>query len=84
VTAGVDCACPFVHSVGLRRSKRKVATKTVTEPTDAGIGHDAPCTILGVAKQEIVRQLHARPAFAVRFLTHMLTRNIRIDEDLID
>jgi CRP/FNR family transcriptional regulator, cyclic AMP receptor protein len=44
----------------------------------------APCTILAVEKQEMVHQLHARPAFADRFLTHMLTRNIRIEEDLID
>jgi CRP/FNR family transcriptional regulator, cyclic AMP receptor protein len=44
----------------------------------------APCTILVVEKQEMVRQLHAQPAFADRFLTHMLTRNIRIEEDLID
>ena len=42
------------------------------------------CTILVVDKPEMVRQLHARPAFADRFLTHMLTRNIRIEEDLID
>jgi CRP-like cAMP-binding protein len=44
----------------------------------------APCTILAVEKPEMVRQLHAKPAFADRFLTHMLTRNIRIEEDLID
>lgn len=44
----------------------------------------APCTIRAVEKQEIVRHLHAEPAFAERFLTHMLTRNIRIEEDLID
>ena len=44
----------------------------------------APCTILTVEKQEMVRQLHAQPAFADRFLSHMLTRNIRIEEDLID
>jgi CRP/FNR family transcriptional regulator, cyclic AMP receptor protein len=37
-----------------------------------------------VEKQDMVRHLHARPAFADRFLTHMLTRNIRIEEDLID
>src|SRR5688572_2727291 len=43
-----------------------------------------PCTILAVEKQEMGRQLHSRPAFADRFLTHMLTRNIRIEEDLID
>src|SRR4029450_722385 len=43
-----------------------------------------PATILTVEKQEMVRTLHAAPAFADRFLTHMLTRNIRIEEDLID
>jgi CRP-like cAMP-binding protein len=42
------------------------------------------CTVIAVDKQEMVRQLHTRPAFADRFLTHMLTRNIRIEEDLID
>jgi CRP/FNR family transcriptional regulator, cyclic AMP receptor protein len=41
-------------------------------------------TILAVEKPEMVRQLHAQPDFADRFLTHMLTRNIRIEEDLID
>ncbi len=44
----------------------------------------AVCTIIVVEKQEMVRQLHAQPAFADRFLTHMLTRNIRIEEDLVD
>jgi CRP-like cAMP-binding protein len=44
----------------------------------------APSAILAVEKPEMVRQLHAQPAFADCFLTHMLTRNIRIEEDLID
>jgi CRP-like cAMP-binding protein len=44
----------------------------------------APCTILAIELPEMVRQLHARPAFADRFLTHMLARNIRIEEDLLD
>ena len=44
----------------------------------------APSTIIAVEKQEMMRQLHAQPAFAERFLTHVLTRNIRIEEDLID
>jgi CRP/FNR family transcriptional regulator, cyclic AMP receptor protein len=44
----------------------------------------AGCGIIAVEKQEMVRQLHAQPMFADRFLTHMLTRNIRIEEDLID
>ena len=42
------------------------------------------CTIVVVERAEMVRQLHGRPAFADLFLRHMLTRNIRIEEDLID
>jgi CRP/FNR family transcriptional regulator, cyclic AMP receptor protein len=42
------------------------------------------CSIVTVDKPEMTRHLHAQPAFADRFLTHMLTRNIRIEEDLID
>jgi CRP-like cAMP-binding protein len=41
-------------------------------------------TILIVEKREMVRHLHGRATFANRFLTHMLTRNIRIEEDLVD
>lgn len=44
----------------------------------------APCTIISIEKRDMVRELHARPAFADCFLTHMVTRNIRIEEDLID
>jgi CRP-like cAMP-binding protein len=44
----------------------------------------AACTIVVVDTAEMTRHLHACPAFADRFLTHMLTRNIRIEEDLID
>ena len=40
--------------------------------------------IVIVDRREMARQLHGRPLFADRFLTHMLTRNIRIEEDLID
>ena len=42
------------------------------------------CTIIVVEKNELIRQLHTQPGLADRFLTHMLTRNIRIEEDLID
>ena len=41
-------------------------------------------TILVVEKREMARELHTRPAFADRFLAHMLSRNIRIEEDLVD
>ena len=36
------------------------------------------------AKRPVVALLDAGHFFADRFLTHMLTRNIRIEEDLID
>jgi CRP/FNR family cyclic AMP-dependent transcriptional regulator len=42
------------------------------------------CRIVTVDKAEMQRQLKARAAFSHRFLSHMLTRNIRIEEDLID
>ena len=44
----------------------------------------APSTILIIDKPDMTRHLHASPGFADRFLTHMLKRNIRIEEDLVD
>jgi CRP/FNR family transcriptional regulator, cyclic AMP receptor protein len=41
-------------------------------------------TIVVVHKQEMTRGLRENPSFADRFLSHMLSRNIRIEEDLID
>ena len=41
-------------------------------------------TILLVDKDQMVRLLHKQHAFSDRFITHMLARNIRIEEDLID
>jgi CRP-like cAMP-binding protein len=43
-----------------------------------------PSTILLVAKDKMVRLLHTEPAMSDRFISHMLARNIRIEEDLID
>src|SRR5215217_4837272 len=40
--------------------------------------------LLRIPKREMARMLHEQPAFSDRFLTHMLTRNIRIEEDLVD
>ena len=42
------------------------------------------CMVVEIEKQELTRQILARPVLAQRFLTHMLTRNVRIEEDLID
>jgi len=43
-----------------------------------------PSTVSIVEKAEMLRMLHAEPALADRFLSHMLARNIRVEEDLID
>ena len=32
----------------------------------------------------MIRMLHEHPEFSDRFIAHMLTRNIRIEEDLVD
>ena len=42
------------------------------------------CVLVEIEEQEFTRQMLARPALAQRFPTHMLTRNVRIEEDLID
>ena len=41
-------------------------------------------TVLIIDTVQMRALLHDEPAFAERFLSHMLTRNIRIEEDLID
>jgi len=43
-----------------------------------------PSSIMLVAKQKMVRLLHKQHAMSDRFISHMLSRNIRIEEDLID
>jgi CRP/FNR family transcriptional regulator, cyclic AMP receptor protein len=41
-------------------------------------------TILLVDKEEMIDLLHEQHTFSDRFITHLLARNIRIEEDLID
>src|SRR3954464_3971066 len=43
-----------------------------------------PSVILRINKEAMVKLLHKQHAMSDRFLTHMLARNIRIEEDLID
>ena len=40
--------------------------------------------IARVSKAEMVRVLHAEPSFAELFMTHLLMRNSRVEEDLVD
>jgi CRP/FNR family transcriptional regulator, cyclic AMP receptor protein len=43
-----------------------------------------PSTIMMVDKNAMVQLLHNQRAMSDRFISHMLSRNIRIEEDLID
>jgi CRP-like cAMP-binding protein len=41
-------------------------------------------SVVRIEKDAMIRLLHERPAFAAAFITHLLSRNIRIEEDLTD
>ncbi|MGC1255564.1 MAG: Crp/Fnr family transcriptional regulator [Candidatus Acidiferrales bacterium] len=44
----------------------------------------APTTVLVIEKKEMIRALHKENQLSDRFIAHMLARNIRVEEDLID
>jgi CRP-like cAMP-binding protein len=44
----------------------------------------ARSTILLIAKAHMVRLLHKQHAMSDRFIAHMLARNIRVEQDLVD
>jgi len=53
---------------------RRMATATAMEPT----------IVLRIGKAEMMRTLHEQSGLSDRFIAHMLARNIRIEEDLVD
>jgi len=44
----------------------------------------APTSILVIEKKEMMRVLHAEHSLSDRFMAYILSRNIRVEEDLID
>ena len=42
------------------------------------------CEIMRLEKSAIMRVLHDEPAFSEMFIAHLLTRTIRVEEDLVD
>lgn len=42
------------------------------------------CVIARISKSEINRVIHEEPPFAELFISHLLARNIRAEEDLVD
>ena len=43
-----------------------------------------PTTVLDITKNQMVKVLHEQHALSDRFISHMLSRNVRIEQDLID
>ncbi len=64
----------FVGEGGLAGQPLRIATATAASPT----------TLLVIGLKEMIRVLHAEHALSDRFITYMLERNIRIEEDLVD
>lgn len=42
------------------------------------------CVITSITKTAMIATLHDEPAFSEMFITYLLTRNSRIEEDLVD
>jgi hypothetical protein len=42
------------------------------------------CVIVRITKADITRVIHKEPAFAELFIAHLLARNSRVEEDLVD
>jgi CRP-like cAMP-binding protein len=64
----------FFGEGGMAGQSVRMGTATAITPTN----------LLVIEKNEMMRMLHAEHAFSDRFVSYMLSRNIRIEEDLID
>ena len=42
------------------------------------------CVTMRITKADITRVIHEEPAFAELFIAHLLSRNLRVEEDLVD
>jgi len=64
----------FFGEGGMAGQTVRMATATAMVPT----------TVLVIEKSEMIRALHAEHSLSDRFISYMLTRNIRVEADLID
>jgi len=42
------------------------------------------CEVMRIEKEAMIRVLHEEPAFSEMFIAHLLTRTLRVEEDLVD
>jgi CRP-like cAMP-binding protein len=57
-----------------RRHPLRIATTTAMEE----------CVITSITKEAMIAALHSEPKFSELFMAYLLTRNSRVEEDLID
>jgi CRP/FNR family cyclic AMP-dependent transcriptional regulator len=66
--------CEFIGEMCLGSQKIRVRTATAIAPT----------TLQVIERDEMIRAVHADHALSYTFLSYLLSRNIRLEEDLID
>ncbi len=66
--------CDFLGEGCLRAQPLRMATATAI----------SDCSIVRLEKAAMIRVLHDEPAFSEMFLAYLLSRNMRIEEDLVD
>jgi len=64
----------FIGEGCLAGQRRRMATVTALTESEA----------VRLEKAAVIRMLHDKPQFAALFMSHLLARNIRVEEDLVD
>jgi CRP-like cAMP-binding protein len=81
LSAGGKEAVVAILGVGDFFGEGCLAGQTVRMSSATAVMHT---TALRISKREMMRTLHSEHAFSDRFIAHMLLRNIRVEEDLVD
>jgi CRP/FNR family transcriptional regulator, cyclic AMP receptor protein len=71
---GIMGPCQFFGEGCLNGHKQRISTTTAMED----------CVITAITKTAMLATLHVEPEFSKMFMAYLLTRNSRIEEDLID
>ena len=71
---GVYSATDFFGEASLAGQPIRIATATAM----------SECLIVRLAKSAMIRMLHDEPTFSELFVAHLLSRNIRVEADLVD
>jgi CRP-like cAMP-binding protein len=71
---GILAAANFFGEAALNGQRVRISSATAIED----------CSIVAISRAEMVRILEKEPRFSEFFIHHLLSRNLRIEEDLVD